>query len=735
MNKYTQNLQNSQNLQEQINRMKTLNLSLKQAAKAYYQDNTEIISNLEYDKLYAELEELERATGLQMSDSPTVSVGYFPAKNLAKIQHEVPLLSLDKTKEVDKIADFLAENTGLISWKLDGLTIALIYENGELVSGITRGNGLVGEDVTHNVRTFQNIPLRIPYTERLLVRGEAVITYDDFEKINATIEKPEDKYKNPRNLCSGTVRQLDNTGDNRNVHFYAFSMVDFADLADLKSSENTEKSQQLEFLSTLGFDVAEYQLTTAATIAQDIAKLKQNLPKLGVPSDGLVITYNNIAYSLSLGATSKFPKDSLAFKWEDEQLETTLLRIDWNTSRTGLINPVAIFEPVELEGTTVNKASLHNISIVRRLALGEGDTITVYKANMIIPQVAENLTKSNTVEIPQYCPVCGSPTEIIQKIVKPKKRKSKNVEQTEQVEQIAQIEQLDIEQIGQIAQNEQTQQTTETSEIIDQTEIESEFLLCLNPNCSAQLLGSMVHFCGRDAMNIEGLSEQTLEKWLNNGFINDYTDIFNLQRYKEKIVQMDGFGQKSFENLAKSIERAKNVNLPNFIFALGIKHVGLSNAKLLCNHFGNLSAIISAIKSSDKNNTNNMEELLQIKGFGDAIANSLCVYFSNENNVNLVENLAKILQIAQSEQSANSQKMGKLHGLVFVITGNTEIFANRKALQAEIETHGGKCTASVSAKTSYLINNNAASTSSKNQKAHQLGVKIITEKDFVEMFQ
>ncbi|MCL1986865.1 MAG: NAD-dependent DNA ligase LigA [Firmicutes bacterium] len=650
---------------EQISRIKHLSSVLKKAAKAYYNDNIEIISNLEYDTLYQELEELERATGLQLSDSPTVSVGYSPATNLAKITHETPLLSLDKTKEVDKIADFLAEHTGLISWKLDGLTIALIYENGELIRGITRGNGILGEDVTHNVRIFKNIPLRIAYKNRLLIRGEAVITYEDFDEINANIANPADKYKNPRNLCSGTVRQLDSTGENRAVHFYAFSML---------TLENQQtKLQQLQFLEQLGFDTAEYQTTTAATIKQDISHLREKLPQMGVPSDGLVITYNDIAYSNSLGTTSKFPKDSLAFKWQDEQMSTKLLNIDWNTSRTGLINPVAIFEPVELEGTTVNKASLHNISIIKKLKLGIGDTITVYKANMIIPQVAENLTQSDTVQIPQNCPVCNSPTEIF-------KQK------------------------------------------------EGEFLLCLNPNCSAQLVGSLVHFCSRDAMNIEGLSEQTIEKWVNNGFIQNYVDIFDLSRHKNAIIQMDGFGEKSYENLANSINNAKNVNLANFIFALGIKHVGLSNAKLLCNHFGDLSTIIQ--KTTDKET--NKEELLKIKGFGEAISNSICIYFDNPNNIATLEKFSQILEISVDKK--NKSGNNNLSELTFVITGKTEIFDNRKQLQAKIEEHGGKCSGSVSAKTSYLINNDATSTSGKNKKAHDLGVKIITEKDFVEMF-
>ena len=646
-------------MNETISRIKTLVNLLQKAAKTYYQEDREIMSNYEYDKLYEELESLEAASGIQLAGSPTLSVGFEAVEGLTKATHEVPLLSLDKTKEISRLKEFLGEHTGLLSWKLDGLTVVLIYENGVLAKAITRGSGTVGEDVTHNARAFSNIPLRIPSTGRLLIRGEAIITYEDFNKINL-----DDKYKNPRNLCSGTVRQLDSGAvADRYVGYYAFAI--------LLPQNWGLKSDQLTFLASIGFDVVEHRQAVASSIEEDVYAFKQKLPKLGIPSDGLVLAYDDISYSLSLGSTSKFPKDALAFKWKDEPVETILRRIDWNTSRTGLINPIAVFDPVEIEGTTVNKAGLHNVSILRQLALGEGDRITVYKANMIIPQVAENLTRSNTALLPETCPVCKGPTEI-------RKR---------------------------------------------QEDTESEALYCLNPNCRAQLVSSLAHFCGRDAMNIEGLSEQTLEKWVEHGLLADYTDIFALRRYEDEIIKMEGFGQKSFNNLITSVERAKDVKLANFIFALGIKHVGLSNAKLLCSHFGNIETITEKAKNGDVFE----EELMSIKGFGQAISHSLRVYFTDAGNLARLKHAMDFLRITHEKPAE-----GELQGLTFVITGSLQHFSNRKALQTHIEERGGKCTSAVSAATSYLINNDAASTSAKNKKALSLGVPILTEEMFLE---
>jgi len=633
-------------------RMKELVNQLNEAAKAYYQEDREIMSNFDYDRLYEELEALEASSGLQLAGSPTAKVGYSAVDGLEKVSHEVPLLSLDKTKEGEKLKVFLGEHTGVLSWKLDGLTIVLSYENGQLTRAVTRGNGTVGEDITHNARAFGNIPLRIPYTERLLIRGEAVISYSDFEAINV-----DQQYKNPRNLCSGTVRQLDsNVVASRPVRYYAFAL--------LSDAQPVTRSNQLNFLADLGFDVVEHQLVSVSSLEEKLAEFRQKISDFNLPTDGLVLSYDDIAYSASLGSTSKFPRDSLAFKWADELAETTLRYIEWNTSRTGLINPIAVFDPVEIEGTTVNKASLHNVSIVRQLELGEGDHITVYKANMIIPQVAENFTRSNTAVLPEKCPVCGSSTEII-------KQK------------------------------------------------EGEALYCLNSSCQAQLIGSLVHFCSRDAMNIEGLSEQTLEKWVNKGFIEDFVDIFHLEKHEQEIKQMEGFGEKSFRKLMDSIERAKDVPLANFIYALGIKHVGLSNAKLLCASTENIMDASA-------------DDLLAVRGFGEAIVHSLLAYFSDENNRARVKKAQNLLRIKYPEIN-NSDR--PLEGQTFVITGSVERFPNRKALQNFIEEHGGKCTGSVSANTSYLINNDAASSSAKNKKAQSLGVSILTEEDFLNMLE
>ncbi|MCL2400329.1 MAG: NAD-dependent DNA ligase LigA [Defluviitaleaceae bacterium] len=670
---------------EALNKMKILVQKLNEASKAYYQEDQEIMSNLEYDKLYEELEKLESSTGIQLTESPTAKVGYEAVEGLEKVSHEVPLLSLDKTKAIAKLVDFLGEHAGLLSWKLDGLTIVLIYENGVLVQAVTRGNGSVGEDVTHNARTFKNIPLRIPYTKRLLVRGEAVITYEDFETINSVITDETDKYKNPRNLCSGTVRQLDSSiAAERPIRYYAFSILAQNDVNqnDQKSKLNFDlKSHQLTFLSDIGFEVVEHLLSTKESVKEDVSAFRKKLSDLGMPSDGLVLTYDEIQYSISLGSTSKFPKDALAFKWADELVETTLRYIEWNTSRTGLINPIAVFDPIEIEGTTVNKAGLHNVSIVRQLELGENDKITVYKANMIIPQVAENKTRSNTALLPEKCPVCQGSTEIL----KQKGGKS--------------------DADGEIG----------------------EVLYCLNPSCQAQLIGSLVHFCSRNAMNIEGLSEQTLEKWVDRGFVSDYTDIFALESYEDKITQMEGFGQKSFNNLMTSIERAKDVPLANFIFALGIKHVGLSNAKLLCEQFGDIETIIE--KSQD------IDALLSIKGFGEAIANSLQVYFADTKNLAMLEKIKDTLRIKSAKKIDSEALPGKLQGLTFVITGSVNHFNNRKALQAFIEEHDGKCTGSVSASTSYLINNDTDSSSSKNKKAQSLEIPILTETMFLDLIR
>ena len=642
-----------------MQRMKELVNLLNLATKSYYQEDTSIMSDMEYDKLYDELVYLENKTGVVLSDSPTIKVGYEVLSNLKKVKHESKMLSLDKTKEPAKLKSFLGNNKGILSWKLDGLTIVLTYKNGELFQALTRGNGEVGEDITHNAKVFKNIPLKISYKGELVLRGEAVISFKDFEKINENLDEKE-KYKNPRNLCSGTVRQLNSEiAAKRNVCFIAFSLVSATNI-ELDDS----KFKRMNWLKSLGFETVESKIVDEKTVEDAVFEFEKNIEKNEFASDGLVLTYDSITYSKSLGSTAKFPRDSIAFKWKDEIAETTLLDIIWNTSRTGLINPIAVFEPVELEGTTVNKASLHNLSIVENFKLGIGDTITVYKANMIIPQVAENITKSNTFVVPSKCAICGGDTEI----VKMKDGKA---------------------------------------------------LKCTNPNCEAQSVLEIAHYSSRDALNIEGLSEATIERFVQNGFIKNYTDLYSLEKFKDDIIALDGFGEKSYSNIINAIEKSKSVNLENFIYGLGINNVGLSNAKLLCSKF---QYDFEKIKNAS------FEQLIQIDGFGEVIAMSIVKYFQNAENVSLAEKALSILKINKVIQNENEQI---LEGKTFVVTGDVHYYKNRKELQQEIEMLGGKVTGSVTSKTDFLINNDILSTSSKNKKAKELGIPIITEDDFV----
>ena len=656
-----------------LNRMKELIVILQEASKAYYAQDREIMSNLEYDNLYDELVKLEEETGTVLAGSPTVTVGYEAVEELPKETHESPMLSLGKTKDREELKEWLKDKLGLLSWKLDGLTVVLTYENGKLSKAVTRGNGEVGEVVTNNAKTFVNLPLSIPYQGKLILRGEAVITYEDFKKINDEIEETEVKYKNPRNLCSGSVRQLNNeVTKNRRVRFFAFSLVK-AENSELTGSENLQVEQfvtheaELEFLKAQGFEVVEYKKVTADTILEMIHYFEEKIASFQVPSDGLVLMFDDIAYGKSLGRTAKFPRDAIAFKWADEMRETKLVEIEWSPSRTGLINPVAVFEPVELEGTTVSRASVHNISIVRGLKLGIGDTITVYKANMIIPQIAENLTMSDSLEIPGICPACGGKTEIRQ-----------------------------------------------------MNEVQS--LYCTNEECSAKKIKAFTLFVSRDALNIEGLSEATLEKFIAKGFLHDFTDIFHLDRYENEIKEMEGFGEKSFKNLITSVENARTTTLPKVIYSLGIANIGLANAKMICKEYQyNLQAMMNA----------ETDELSQIDGVGTVIAGTFCEYFRNENHRKLLENLLKELEIEVEIIEEGSQILA---GKSFAITGSLEHFENRNQLKEKIESLGGKVTGSVTGKTFALINNDAASNSSKNKKARELGVEIITEKEFIETY-
>ena len=646
---------------DKIERMKELIPVLQKAGKAYYQEDREIMSNFEYDKLYDELETLERETGITLAGSPTVSVGYEALEELPKEAHETPMLSLDKTKDVEALRAFIGDRKTLLSWKLDGLTIVLPYGDGKLQKAVTRGNGVVGEVITNNARVFKNIPLQISFKGDLVLRGEAIITYSDFKKINEEIEDVDAKYKNPRNLCSGSVRQLNNEiTARRNVHFYAFSLVR-AQGVDFRNS----REQQFLWLKDQGFDVVEYRMVTRDTLDEAMEYFSGQVVKNDFPSDGLVALYDDIAYGDSLGTTAKFPRNSYAFKWKDEVRETTLKEIEWSPSRTGLINPVAIFEPVELEGTTVSRASVHNISIMKELQLGIGDKIQVYKANMIIPQIAENLTRSGNLEIPDTCPVCGKEARVLK-----------------------------------------------TNEV--------ESLYCMNPDCQAKKIKSFTLFVSRDAMNIDGLSEATLEKFILKGFIKDFGDIFEIGRYREEIVNMDGFGEKSFDNLMASLERARHTTLPRLLYSLGIANIGLANAKVICKEFDyDLEKMIHATG----------EEISSIEGIGPVIAQSFTAYFADEENMRKLRHLLSHLELEEVKQ----ENRLTLEGKQFVITGSVEHFANRAQLKEYIEQRGGKVTGSVTSKTDYLINNDVTSNSSKNKKARELEIPILSEEDFLHM--
>ena len=646
----------------QTTRMKHLVSTLNEAAKAYYQENREIMSNFEYDKLYDELVELEKETGITLSGSPTVRVGFELLTELPKERHESPMLSLDKTKDRDALAAWLGDKDGLLSWKLDGLTIVLTYRDGKLYKAVTRGNGEIGEVITNNAKVFSNIPLAISYTGELILRGEAVIGYDEFERINAGIEDVEAKYKNPRNLCSGTVRQLNNqiTAE-RKVSFFAFSLVK-ADGVDFGNS----REQQILWLKSQGFETVEYCRVNSGNIHGAIQQFAEKIAANNFPSDGLVLLFDDIEYGRSLGRTAKFPRDSIAFKWADELATTHLRYIEWSPSRTGLINPVAVFEPVELEGTTVSRASVHNVSILESLELGEGDEISVYKANMIIPQIAENLTRSGCVPIPKVCPVCGGATEVRQMI-------------------------------------------------------DVRSLYCTNPDCQAKQIKRFALFVSRDALNIDGMSEATLEKFIGEGFIKEFSDLFHLDRHEEQIVTLEGFGQKSYDNLVAAAKTASHTTLPRLIYGLGIPGIGTANAKVIAKAFDH---DIERIRHASS------EELSQIPGIGEVLAEGFVTFFGSEKNQQTLDSLLADLTFEALETNAGEQT---LEGKTFVITGAVYHFTNRNELKEKIESLGGKVSGSVSAKTSFLINNDTTSTSGKNKKAKELGIPVISEEEFLQM--
>lgn len=642
-------------------RMKELIDILNKAASVYYQGKDEIMSNFEYDRMYDELSALEKESGLVLAGSPTQKVGYEVLSELPKQTHPSPMLSLDKTKQVDELSSWLGGKEGLLSWKMDGLTVVLTYENGKLLNAVTRGNGVVGEVITNNAKVFKNLPVNIPFKGRMVLRGEAIITYSEFKKINALLSE-EEQYKNPRNLCSGSVRQLNNEiTAKRNVELYAFTLVE-AEGVDFKNSQQNK----MEFMKEQGFQTVEYKVVTAKNIYETVEWFSEKVKTNDFPSDGLVLLYDDISYGESLGSTAKFPRNAIAFKWADETAKTKLTEVEWSASRTGLINPVAIFEPVELEGTTVSRASVHNISIVKELKLGIGDTIEVYKANMIIPQIAQNLTKSGSLAIPDKCPVCGEKTSI-------------------------------------------------------HKENDVEVLFCENPDCLAKKIKSISLFVSRDAMNIDGMSEATIEKFISKGFLHELADLFKLNRYKDEIISMDGFGEKSYEKLVKAAETAKITTTAKFIYSLGIANIGLSNAKMVCKAFSN---------DFEKIRHASIDELVEIDGVGEIIAESFVKFFANENNNHMVDDLLDIVTL-EDEENDNANDMD---GMNFVITGSVNHFSNRSEVKELIEGRGGKVTGSVTSKTKYLINNDSTSNSSKNKKAKELGVQIITEDEFIDMF-
>lgn len=656
---------------DKIERIQELVGILDKAARVYEQEDREIMSNFEYDALYDELVTLEKETGFVMANSPTQRAGYEILSELPKERHESPMLSLDKTKEVSALAGFLGEHEGMLSWKMDGLTIVLTYRGGELVKAVTRGNGEIGEVITNNAKVFKNIPLRIAYEGELVLRGEAVIRYSDFEEINARIERDEDRYKNPRNLCSGTVRQLNNEiTAQRSVYCFPFTLISM----DGEPGFAT-RHEQMEYLRQLGFMPVEYRMVTASDIEETVHWFSEQIEKNDFPSDGLVLCYDDIAYGNSLGRTAKFPRDAIAFKWRDEVRETTLLSIEWSPSRTGLLNPVAIFAPVELEGTTVRRASVHNVSIVEELALGIGDTIEVYKANMIIPQIAVNHTRSGNaadpsaasvnVNVPEVCPVCGEPT---------------------------QVRMLN----------------------------EAKALYCANPQCTAKKVGMFEHMVQRDALNIEGLSEATLEKLIGLGLIHKPADIFRLAGHRDVLTQTDGFGDKSFDNLLAACDRARTVSMPKFLYSLGIPGIGLANAKLICREYAyDWEKIMDAT----------FDDLCAIQRLGDVLAGNFTSYMADESNREMIKNLLSEITFEAVEQTKDSP----INGKTFVITGSVSHFPNRDAVKDFIEARGGKVASAVSAKTDYLINNDTTSNSTKNKKAKELGIPILSEEDFLAL--
>jgi DNA ligase (NAD+) len=650
-------------------RMQELIEKLNEASKAYYGSGKEIMSNFEWDRLYDELVQLEGETGIVMANSPTVNVGELNAvlSGFEKVRHEISVKSLDKTKDVDTLAAFIGGCPGIMSWKLDGLTIVLTYDNGELVKAVTRGKNGIGELITANARHFAGVPSVIPYKGRLNVRGEALISYADFEKVNASLPEGEEPYKNPRNLAAGSVRQLDSAEvKNRKVQLIVFA------------SDHMEDTHAKEFmwLQNMGFNVVSHIVVKdGSQVPVSVETFRSFMSDNPVPTDGLVLQFNETEYGRSLGETDKFPRDAIAFKWQDEEKETVVKEIFWSPARTGQITPVAVFEPVELEGTTVERASVHNVGILEQLSITPGDTITVYKANMIIPQVSGNNTMLGKAVIPETCPACGGRTEI---------------------------------RIGRDG---------------------SRQLYCTNQECSAKHVGRFVHAVKQDALNIVGMSEKTLEDLIDNGYLHTLADLFRLKEHAYPISQMEGYGRKSVDNMLNAVEAARHTDLQRLIYACGINLVGRTASRAICAYFG--YDVVKTLNAS-------FDELKSIEGIGDEIAGSYVEWFQNPANQEMFEDLLSeadlIVPQAPAVKEVAEGKPG-IRGRVIVITGDVYQFDNRSAFKAWVEAHGGKVTGSVSRNTDYLVTNTPNSGTTKNKKAQELGVEIITEQQIIDMVE
>lgn len=648
---------------DKIKRLKELTEQLNHYRDSYYNNSESLISDKQYDDLFDELQSLEEETGIVMSNSPTNTVGYEVKSKLEKVKHSHPMLSLDKTKSTDDLIKFSNGRDCIISLKLDGLTVLNTYDNGVLFQSETRGNGEEGEIITHNAKVFDNLPLNIPFDRKFEIEGEAIITQSDFEKININGE-----YKNCRNLASGSVRQLDsNITKNRHVRFIAWK-IPFG---------LTTYTKGFEIAAQYGFEVVPYVKYNSSTdnIEKKIEALKNIAKEKSLPIDGLVVTYNNVEYGKSLGMTGHHPKHSLAYKFYDDIYPTELLDVEFTMGKTGVLTPTAVFKPVEIDGTVVGRASLHNISIMKELGIThKGQTVNVYKSNQIIPQIDSvedddiEITDDNMIIPVETCPICGADTKIIQ-------------------------------------------------------ENDSKVLICTNDNCKGKLLGKLVHFCSKNAINIESMSEATLQFLIDRGWVKSFKDIYKLDYYRQNWKGYDGFGDKSVDKLLDAIENSRKTTLDRFIYSLSIPLIGRSASKDIAKYCHNSIDEFTFIME------NTSLEFATIDGIGVSATTSLDDWWNI--NRDMFYELEEEFVFANSKE--NNDVSTDLSGNIFVITGSLTHYKNRDELVSVIETMGGKVSGSVSAKTSYLINNDTQSSSSKNQKAQKLNIPIIREEDFIKM--